>query len=78
LQQSVRADFFLIDLTFCNGKIVGAQHFAKAAMAAGAFNPDIEFASPLDSDGHGRSAPDILYLLYVLHWLSFRAAKCEN
>jgi hypothetical protein len=47
-------------------------------MAAGAFNPDIEFASPLDGDGHGRSAPDIRYLLYVLHWLSFRAAKCEN
>ena len=40
--------------SFCNGKIVGAQHFAKAAIAAGAFNPDIEFASPLDGDGHGR------------------------
>ncbi|CAL5041011.1 unnamed protein product [Urochloa decumbens] len=39
--------------SFCNGKIVGAQHFAKAAIAAGAFNPDIEFASPLDGDGHG-------------------------
>ncbi|PWZ17217.1 Subtilisin-like protease SBT2.6 [Zea mays] len=39
--------------SFCNGKIVGAQHFAKAAMAAGAFNPDVEFASPLDGDGHG-------------------------
>ncbi|ONK69503.1 uncharacterized protein A4U43_C05F23620 [Asparagus officinalis] len=38
---------------FCNGKIVGAQHFAKAAIAAGAFNPGIEFASPLDGDGHG-------------------------
>jgi subtilisin family serine protease len=55
--------------SFCNGKIVGAQHFAKAAMAAGAFNPDIELASPLDGDGHGRSSLDILYLLYVLHWL---------
>ena len=41
--------------SFCNGKIVGAQHFAKAAMAAGTFNPDVEFASPLDGDGHGRS-----------------------
>jgi len=39
--------------SFCNGKIVGAQHFAKAAIAAGAFNPDIDFASPLDGDGHG-------------------------
>ncbi|XP_042504164.1 subtilisin-like protease SBT2.5 [Macadamia integrifolia] len=38
---------------FCNGKIVGAQHFAAAAIAAGAFNPAIDFASPLDGDGHG-------------------------
>ncbi|KAL4205347.1 hypothetical protein AMTRI_Chr01g114170 [Amborella trichopoda] len=38
---------------FCNGKIVGAQHFAKAAIAAGSFNPAIDFASPLDGDGHG-------------------------
>lgn len=39
--------------SFCNGKIVGAQHFAAAAMAAGAFNPEVDFASPLDGDGHG-------------------------
>ncbi|PIA43828.1 hypothetical protein AQUCO_01800105v1 [Aquilegia coerulea] len=39
--------------SFCNGKIIGAQHFAGAAIAAGAFNPDIDFASPLDGDGHG-------------------------
>ncbi|GMH03150.1 hypothetical protein Nepgr_004989 [Nepenthes gracilis] len=39
--------------SFCNGKIVGAQHFAKAAIAAGAFNPSIDYASPLDGDGHG-------------------------
>nr|CAD1827637.1 unnamed protein product [Ananas comosus var. bracteatus] len=39
--------------SFCNGKIIGAQHFAKAAIAAGAFNPAIDFASPLDGDGHG-------------------------
>ncbi|XVF47667.1 hypothetical protein PTKIN_Ptkin03bG0128500 [Pterospermum kingtungense] len=39
---------------FCNGKIIGAQHFAEAAKAAGAFNPAIDFASPLDGDGHGR------------------------
>ncbi|EPS72989.1 hypothetical protein M569_01766, partial [Genlisea aurea] len=38
---------------FCNGKIVGAQHFAEAAKAAGAFNPDVDFDSPLDGDGHG-------------------------
>lgn len=39
---------------FCNGKIIGAQHFAKAAIAAGSFNPSIDFPSPLDGDGHGR------------------------
>nr|DAD46017.1 TPA_asm: hypothetical protein HUJ06_004247 [Nelumbo nucifera] len=39
--------------SLCNGKIVGAQHFAAAATAAGAFNPAIDFASPLDGDGHG-------------------------
>ncbi|XP_077238509.1 subtilisin-like protease SBT2.5 [Tasmannia lanceolata] len=38
---------------FCNGKIVGAQHFAAAAIAAGQFNPAVDFASPLDGDGHG-------------------------
>ncbi|KAK3437565.1 hypothetical protein EUGRSUZ_C02222 [Eucalyptus grandis] len=38
---------------FCNGKIIGAQHFAKAAIAAGSFNPSVDFASPLDGDGHG-------------------------
>lgn len=39
--------------SFCNGKIIGAQHFAEAAIAAGVFNPQIDFASPLDGDGHG-------------------------
>lgn len=39
--------------SFCNGKIIGAQHFAKAAIAAGSFNPSVDFASPLDGDGHG-------------------------
>ncbi|KAK6126599.1 hypothetical protein DH2020_039645 [Rehmannia glutinosa] len=38
---------------YCNGKIIGAQHFAEAAKTAGAFNPDIDFDSPLDGDGHG-------------------------
>ncbi|GKB19564.1 subtilisin-like protease SBT2.5 isoform X3, partial [Tanacetum coccineum] len=39
--------------SFCNGKIVGAQHFAKAATVSGAFNPSVDFPSPLDGDGHG-------------------------
>ncbi|XP_031501310.1 subtilisin-like protease SBT2.5 [Nymphaea colorata] len=38
---------------FCNGKIVGAQHFSAAAIAAGLFNSTVDFASPLDGDGHG-------------------------
>ncbi|XP_031475965.1 subtilisin-like protease SBT2.5 [Nymphaea colorata] len=38
---------------FCNGKIVGAQHFSAAAIASGSFNPSVDFASPLDGDGHG-------------------------
>lgn len=38
----------------CNGKIVGAQHFARAATAAGDFNSSSEFASAFDADGHGR------------------------
>ncbi|XP_073033329.1 subtilisin-like protease SBT2.5 isoform X1 [Primulina eburnea] len=37
----------------CNGKIVGAQHFARAAIAAGEFNSSLDFASPFDPDGHG-------------------------
>ncbi|KAI3896419.1 hypothetical protein MKX03_008581 [Papaver bracteatum] len=39
--------------SFCNGKIIGAQHFAAAAVASGAFNPSVNYASPLDGDGHG-------------------------
>lgn len=39
--------------SFCNGKIVGAQHFAEAAKAAGSFNPLVDYASPMDGDGHG-------------------------
>ncbi|KAH6777756.1 hypothetical protein C2S51_009068 [Perilla frutescens var. frutescens] len=38
----------------CNAKIVGAQSFAEAAIAAGTFNSTRDFASPFDSDGHGR------------------------
>ncbi|KAK9697552.1 hypothetical protein RND81_08G044600 [Saponaria officinalis] len=45
--------------SFCNGKIVGAQHFAKAAIAAGAFNPSVDYASPLDGDGHGSHTASI-------------------
>lgn len=37
----------------CNKKLVGAQHFAAAAIAQGVFNASIDFASPLDADGHG-------------------------
>ncbi|TXG61045.1 hypothetical protein EZV62_012408 [Acer yangbiense] len=39
--------------SFCNGKIIGAQHFAEGAKAAKAFNPTIDFDSPMDGDGHG-------------------------
>ncbi|KAL5748377.1 hypothetical protein ACOSP7_025414 [Xanthoceras sorbifolium] len=39
--------------TACNGKIVGAQYFARAAMAYGDFNSTRDFASPFDADGHG-------------------------
>ncbi|XP_016198103.1 subtilisin-like protease SBT2.6 [Arachis ipaensis] len=45
--------------SFCNGKIIGAQHFAQAAIAAGAFNPIVDFASPLDGDGHGSHTASI-------------------
>ncbi|GAB2218285.1 hypothetical protein Drorol1_Dr00001505 [Drosera rotundifolia] len=45
--------------SFCNGKIIGAQHFARAAIAAGAFNPAVDFASPLDGDGHGSHTASI-------------------
>lgn len=51
---------------FCNGKIVGAQHFAEAAKAAGAFDPAIHFASPLDGDGHGRLAFFLPFFLLFL------------
>ncbi|KAH7659232.1 Peptidase S8 subtilisin-related protein [Dioscorea alata] len=40
-------------LNACNGKIVGAQYFARAAIASGDFNASHDFASPFDSDGHG-------------------------
>ncbi|CAI9095604.1 OLC1v1031592C1 [Oldenlandia corymbosa var. corymbosa] len=37
----------------CNGKIVGAQYFSRAAVAAGEFNATRDYASPFDADGHG-------------------------
>ncbi|XP_077237374.1 subtilisin-like protease SBT2.5 isoform X2 [Tasmannia lanceolata] len=37
----------------CNGKIAGAQYFARAAIAAGDFNATRDYASPYDADGHG-------------------------
>ena len=35
---------------FYKGKIVGVQHFESVPIAAGSFNPLIDFASPLDGD----------------------------
>lgn len=48
---------------YCNGKIIGARHFAEAAKAAGIFNAEIDFDSPLDGDGHGRF--DFLLVFYL-------------
>ncbi|KAH9720978.1 hypothetical protein KPL70_006249 [Citrus sinensis] len=39
--------------TACNSKIVGAQYFARAAIAYGDFNSTRDYASPFDADGHG-------------------------
>ncbi|KAK9274940.1 hypothetical protein L1049_022196 [Liquidambar formosana] len=41
-------------LTACNGKIAGAQYFARGAVAAGDFDAARDYASPFDADGHGR------------------------
>ncbi|PVH35666.1 hypothetical protein PAHAL_7G238700 [Panicum hallii] len=43
----------------CNGKIVGARWFARAAQATGEFNATIHYASPYDSDGHGSHTASI-------------------
>ncbi|KAL6545593.1 hypothetical protein OROGR_009467 [Orobanche gracilis] len=37
----------------CHGRIIGAQYFARAAIAAGEYNYTRDYASPFDSDGHG-------------------------
>ncbi|KAF8687955.1 hypothetical protein HU200_042548 [Digitaria exilis] len=50
----------------CNGKIVGARWFARAAQESGEFNATIHYASPYDSDGHGRLA---IYKLPILWWI---------
>lgn len=39
----------------CNGKVVGAKHFARGIIAAELFNETYDFASPMDGDGHGTS-----------------------
>ncbi|RCV34784.1 hypothetical protein SETIT_7G186000v2 [Setaria italica] len=43
----------------CNGKIVGARWFARAAQATGEFNATVHYASPYDSDGHGSHTASI-------------------
>ncbi|XP_051144854.1 subtilisin-like protease SBT2.5 [Andrographis paniculata] len=43
----------------CNGKIVGAQYFARAAIAAEEFNSSRDYASPFDADGHGSHTASI-------------------
>ncbi|CAL5030747.1 unnamed protein product [Urochloa decumbens] len=43
----------------CNGKIVGARWFARAAQATGEFNATIHYASPYDPDGHGSHTASI-------------------
>jgi subtilisin family serine protease len=57
----------------CNGKIIGAQHFAAAASKDGVFNASLYFASPLDGDGHGRLASPF----YPLR-CSFLGCKCTQ
>ncbi|KAL9254734.1 Subtilisin-like protease SBT2.5-like protein [Drosera capensis] len=65
--------------SFCNGKIIGAQHFARAAIAAGAFNPSVDYASPLDGDGHGSHTAAIAAgnngILVRLHGYEFGKAS---
>ncbi|KAI5082165.1 hypothetical protein GOP47_0001908 [Adiantum capillus-veneris] len=45
--------------SFCNGKIVAAHHFAKAAKRSGLFNPTVDYDSPFDGDGHGTHTSSI-------------------
>ncbi len=67
----------------CNGKIIGAQHFAAAAIQSGAFSASYQFASPLDGDGHGRLALAALhsfnlYLYVYTHQLESSSRKLHN
>ncbi|KAG8382450.1 hypothetical protein BUALT_Bualt05G0078500 [Buddleja alternifolia] len=43
----------------CNGKIIGAHYFARAATAAGEFNSTRDYDSPFDADGHGSHTASI-------------------
>ncbi|PSR93488.1 Subtilisin-like [Actinidia chinensis var. chinensis] len=45
--------------TACNGKIVGAHYFARAAIINGEFNATRDYASPFDADGHGSHTASI-------------------
>ncbi|MCO5566877.1 hypothetical protein L7F22_020560 [Adiantum nelumboides] len=45
--------------SYCNGKIVAAHHFAKAAKSSGLFNPKVDYDSPFDGDGHGTHTSSI-------------------
>ncbi|KAF8412909.1 hypothetical protein HHK36_000881 [Tetracentron sinense] len=51
--------------TACNGKIIGAQYFAHAAIAANDFNATRDYASPFDADGHGRQVTVYKYCVYM-------------
>ncbi|WRX17829.1 Peptidase S8/S53 domain - like 10 [Theobroma cacao] len=53
--------------TACNGKVVGAQYFAHAAIANGDFNAARDVASPYDADGHGRQ-PTYKYCCSSSSW----------
>ncbi|GKC18356.1 hypothetical protein Tco_1020506 [Tanacetum coccineum] len=64
-------EVILIQKKSCNGKIVGAQHFAASAIVAGLFNPYVDFASPLDGAGHGRNVQKIITLLQLCETMGF-------
>ncbi|GJU17685.1 subtilisin-like protease SBT2.6 isoform X1 [Tanacetum coccineum] len=58
--------------SFCNGKIVCAQHFAAAATTVSVFNPSVVKTSPRDGDGHERAFSSIELGLQVLKQESLR------
>jgi subtilisin family serine protease len=54
----------------CNGKIVSAAWFARAALANGEFNATIHYASPYDPDGHGRCVQlTTMLIIWLMHFL---------